>query len=539
MKHFFYCVTGLWICQSAQGEVVAEHRPIGLGINQNYEWVREVLKDERMSLLEHQDGLLKLTIDGTHVCGGWLKVSGETFISLFGEVPNTLNKSLSASELTELEAEREAEREVQAFYPGAEVASLEVCWTDTGSQLEKKVTGQFGFQGFSYRLDYFKGKLTATKNLFDVTATIKAFPSRINSGEPTNYTVTTTEDGFLTDLRLEANSYSATGAIQRYNEASNVFDKSSTTADADAFYDQTASFLYGGRHFDFLKSSYDFDYYSTTPIQLIVGGIGSELNNAHFDPSIQPGVGGRIIIGLGKPPILQNLGKDEDVISHEIGHYVIFKWIYDVSSLDSKVLHEGLADFFVYDRTGDTCLGESICPGALKCVTASCLRVGNVDFTYGDAAWNAITEFHKKGQLIATVLYNIRALVPPGVAGKVAFKALSKVSPNSSIQQYVIALLHAEADLFASVHRPVFLEQLRKAGFSSWLVGAESTLPPVPNVGGGVPPATSSAPDKKNKKWWKLGCTVGGVEGGLNGVWILALGLPVCLLPLWTRKSRS
>jgi hypothetical protein len=535
MKRFLIWVTGLSTCQAAQGEVVAEYRPLGFGINQNYEWVRDVLKDDRIYLEEQQPGLLKLTLEGTHVCGGWLKVSGDTFLSLFGEMPNTLNKSLSDSNIVD----GEAEKEVLRLYPGAELASSEVCWSDAGAQLEKKVTGQFRFQGFSYRFDYFKGELTATKNLFDISATIKAYPSRITSGAPTDYTVTTTEDGFLTDQRLQGNSYSASGAIQRYNEGSNVFDKSSTTADADSFYDQTASFLYGGRHFDFLKSAYEFDYYSTTPIQLIVGGIGSELNNAHFDPSTQPGIGGRIIIGLGKPPLLQNLGKDEDVISHEIGHYVIFKWIYEVSSLDSKILHEGLADFFVYDRTGDTCLGESICPGALKCVTASCLRVGNVDFTYGDATWNSLTEFHKKGQLIATALYNIRGLLPAGVAGKVAFKALSKVSPNSSIQQYVIALLHAEADLFASVHRGVFLEQLRKAGFSSWLVGAETTLPPVPVVGEKPPAAPPSTSSNKSKKWWKFGCTVSSEDPSLNWYLILLLSFPVCYLSLFTRRGDS
>jgi hypothetical protein len=535
MKRFLIWVTGLSTCQAAQGEVVAEYRPLGFGINQNYEWVRDVLKDDRIYLEEQQPGLLKLTLEGTHVCGGWLKVSGDTFLSLFGEMPNTLNKSLSDSNIVD----GEAEKEVLRLYPGAELASSEVCWSDAGAQLEKKVTGQFRFQGFSYRFDYFKGELTATKNLFDISATIKAYPSRITSGAPTDYTVTTTEDGFLTDQRLQGNSYSASGAIQRYNEGSNVFDKSSTTADADSFYDQTASFLYGGRHFDFLKSAYEFDYYSTTPIQLIVGGIGSELNNAHFDPSTQPGIGGRIIIGLGKPPLLQNLGKDEDVISHEIGHYVIFKWIYEVSSLDSKILHEGLADFFVYDRTGDTCLGESICPGALKCVTASCLRVGNVDFTYGDATWNSLTEFHKKGQLIATALYNIRGLLPAGVAGKVAFKALSKVSPNSSIQQYVIALLHAEADLFASVHRGVFLEQLRKAGFSSWLVGAETTLPPVPVVGEKPPAAPPSTSSNKSKKWWKFGCTVSSEDPSLNWYLILLLSFPVFYLSLFTRRGDS
>ena len=524
MRWVLLWLTGINFGQVVTAAVVAEYRPIGFGINHNYEWVREVLKDDRVAIAEDKDGLIKLTIEGVHICGGWVKVSGDRFLSLLGEVPDTVNKPLLSAEIPE----GAAEKEILKTFAGADLAASEVCWSAAGGQLVKKVLGQFEYQGSSFNFEYFEGKLTYTRRGFDVTATIKAFPSRINQGTPSDHTITTTEDGYLSDARLQASSYSASGTIQRYNEPSNVFNKSATVSDADSFYDQSASFLYGARHFDFLKDQYAFEYYSNTPIQLIVGGIGTELNNAHFDPSAQPGVGGRIVIGQGQAPYLQNLGKDEDVISHEIGHYLIFKWIYDVSSLDSKVLHEGLADFFVYDRTGDTCLGESICPGALKCVTSSCLRVGNVDFTYGDDTWNKMSEFHKKGQLIATALYNIRSKVPPGVAGKVAFKALSKVSPNCSIQQYVIALLHAEAELYRSANRAVFLEQLRNAGFSTWLLGAETTLPPIPTVGGSSPAATTTSKKTSSKKWWEFGCTAAGMDVERN--WYVTGGL---LLPLF------
>ncbi|MEI8027234.1 MAG: hypothetical protein WCI18_12880 [Pseudomonadota bacterium] len=535
MKFVLLWFMGIHLSQVTTAAVIAEYRPLGFGLNHNFEWVREVIKDDRVALVEEKDGLLKLTIEGIHVCGGWVKVSGDRFLSLLGEVPDTVNKPLLSAEIPD----GAAEKEVLKVFASAELAASEVCWSAAGSQLEKKVIGQFESQGSPYSFEYFRGKLTYTRSGFDVTATIKAFPARINYGVPTNYTVATTEDGYLSDARLQANSYSSSGTIQRYNESSNVFDKSATVSDTDSFYDQSASFLYGARHFDFLKSQYAFEYYSNTPIQLIVGGVGTELNNAHFDPSTQPGVGGRIIIGQGQAPYLQNLGKDEDVVSHEIGHYLIFKWIYDVSSVDSKVLHEGLADFFVYDRTGDACLGESICPGALKCVTNSCLRVGNVDFKYGDDTWNKITEFHKKGQLIATALYNIRSKVPPGVAGKVAFKALSKVSPNCSIQQYVIALLHAEAELFSSANRADFLEQLRNAGFSAWLVGAETSLPPIPNVGGETPIATTTTKKTTAKKWWQFGCSAAVMDADREWYVIGVLLLPLLFVTLTRRRAKA
>lgn len=534
MKFVFLWLIGVHLSQVVTAAVIAEYRPLGFGLNHNFEWVREVIKDDRVGIAEEKDGLLKLTIEGIHVCGGWVKVSGERFISLLGEVPDTVNKPLLSAEIPE----GTAEKEVLKIFLGAELVNSEVCWSAAGEKLEKKVIGQFENQGSPYSFEYFRGELTYARSGFDITATIKAFPSRIYEGVPTNYSVTTTEDGYLSDARLQANSYSTSGTIQRYNESSNVFDKSATVSDADSFYDQSASFLYGARHFDFLKSQYAFEYYSNTPIQLIVGGVGTELNNAHFDPSAQPGVGGRIIIGQGQAPYLQNLGKDEDVISHEIGHYLIFKWIYDVSSVDSKVLHEGLADFFVYDRTGDTCLGESICPGALKCVTSSCLRVGNVAFKYGDDTWNKTTEFHKKGQLIATALYNIRSKVSPGVAGKVAFKALSKVSPNCSIQQYVIALLHAEAELFSSTNRAVFLEQLRNAGFSTWLVGAETTLPPIPTIGGETPVATSTSKKTTAKKWWQFGCAAAGMDAEREWYVMGVLLLPLLFVTLTRRRAK-
>ena len=523
---FFWAV---FISSSLEAAVFSDYRPIELALTHNFDWIREKIADPRVDLDEVGNQVLQLQIEGIPVCGALLKMSGKNFLSVLGEVPETAGKSLKGIDLDAATVEQL----ILNDQPQAEKLSVEICWEGVGDSLQKIARGNFEVTSQSFHFKFINQKLEFSPNRFDIDATITAYPSRITSGSPTSFSIKTTEDGYLTDARLQATSYSAGGNV-RYNEVTNNFNKSSTVTDADAFYDQTASFLYGARHFDFFKANYDFDFYSTSPIQLVVGGIGTELNNAHFDPPAQPGPGGRISIGLGQAPYLQNLGKDEDVVSHELGHYLIFKWIYDVSSTDSKILHEGLADFFVFDRTGDACLGESICPTGLKCVTNSCLRVGTVDFKYGDDTWTKTTEIHKRGQLISTALWNIRQKLSAGVAGLIAYSALAKISPNASIEQYVIALLHAEADRYASANRPVLLAELRNMGFSAWLVGAESNLPPIPLLGNKDPVAKPTTETKteekrwwKRKAWWRFGCSTGSSASAPSSLFFFLLLIPM------------
>jgi hypothetical protein len=531
----------IFISSSLQASVFSDYRPIEFALTRDYSWLKEKMLDPRIELTENGNQVLQLQIEGIPVCGALLKLSGTNFLSVLGEIPSTLGKALSSLDVDS----GVVEQIVLSDYPQAERLTSEVCWEIVGESLQKMVKGSYELNGESFHFKYINQKLSVFPNRFDINATITAYPSRITSGVPTLYNITTTEEGYLTDSRLQASSFSSSGTI-RYNEVTNNFNKSATVTDAEAFYDQSASFLYGARHFDFLKAQYNFDFYSTTPIQLVVGGTGAELNNAHFDPPAQPGPGGRIAIGIGQPPYLQNLGKDEDVVSHEIGHYVIFKWIYDVASTDSKILHEGLADFFVFDRTGDACLGESICPTGIKCVTSSCLRIGAVDFKYGDETWNKTSEIHKRGQLIATTLWNARQKLPAGVAGLVTYTALSKVSPNASIEQFLIAVLHAEADRFASVHRPILLAEMRNMGFSSWLVGAESNLPPIPTMGNKDPvvkPTTESSTEEKRwwkrKDWYRFGCSIGGVDGGAPLYLLILLIVPMIPSMFYTLRSRK
>ena len=68
-----------------------------------------------------------------------------------------------------------------------------------------------------------------------------------------------------------------------------------------------------------------------------------------------------IKIDDGDGLVLQNLITDGDVVSHELGHHIIFKTLTSTIG-ESLVLQEGLADAFAFFRTSNACLGESICP---------------------------------------------------------------------------------------------------------------------------------------------------------------------------------
>ncbi|RZA10831.1 MAG: hypothetical protein EOP10_34115, partial [Proteobacteria bacterium] len=123
---------------------------------------------------------------------------------------------------------------------------------------------------------------------------------------------------------------------------------------------QTSIFAHTNMALEWLKSK-GYANFGTTQIKLLAHAkIDGDINNALYKPasgSSSP----MILVGDGDGEILQNLGTDADVVSHELGHHVVYNSITQISG-ESLVIHEALADFFTFARTGNACLGESICP---------------------------------------------------------------------------------------------------------------------------------------------------------------------------------
>ena len=502
----------------SQHQVLSIIREADFSLTRDFSWILEKLKDQRIYLEESESGVLRPYIESFPICDSWIKTSMGNYSTALGEIESTENLPL----FSETSPQEEVFEQIVEHYPNSQVLKSEHCWEAVDKKLILKLKGEFEWKERNYKFEYLDQRLQVKLFAFDATASIKVFPSRPTAGVPQIYEIPTVENGYLTSSQITASTY-GTNANSRLFEVTNIFDLSQTPESAS--YDESASFVYGMNHLKFFQDSYKFNFYSSAPIKLVVNKTNSsDLNNAMFIPT---STGGEISIGRGDGFILKNLGKDEDVVSHELGHYLIFKWIYEPSSLDALTVHEGLADFFVYDRTDNNCLGESICPSTKLCVSASCLRTGNAPFKFDDPTWLKETSHHKRGQLLATLLWNIRAKTPSGTAGLVAFNALSKVTPNCSLQQFIIALLYADLELFQSKYRGTILEEIRAIGMSSFVNNAETNLPP---LDGALPAAEPSS--SKPTKWWQRGCSTGtaGDSKEFEALWLLLFVPFVCLI---------
>ena len=146
--------------------------------------------------------------------------------------------------------------------------------------------------------------------------------------------------------------------------------------------------------------------------------------------------------------VLDNLPKDTDVISHEYGHHVIYKSLKSTRG-ESLILHEGLADFFVFARTGDGCLGESICPsGSQICEVDQCLRTADNSLVYGEGLYPH-KPAHQKGQLISGYLWDLAQSndVPLEDLERMVLRAIDLLVSDSGIEHFMLALYNADQEL--------------------------------------------------------------------------------------------
>ena len=206
-----------------------------------------------------------------------------------------------------------------------------------------------------------------------------------------------------------------------------------------------------------------FTWYGVKPLELRIHyKPQNKPNNALFEPGDETtNVPPTITIDDGDGSELQNLVTDGDVVSHELGHHVLFKTLKTVMG-ESLVLHEGLSDYFVFARTGDACLGETICPpDSGQCqLRGKCLRSAANRLVYKDEMWQAFSAGrsnqlgHLHGQLISGMMWDLQKseLFPGNELPQLSMKAASLFAENSNFCQFIRALYAADRELFAGRH---------------------------------------------------------------------------------------
>lgn len=206
-------------------------------------------------------------------------------------------------------------------------------------------------------------------------------------------------------------------------------------------------------------------------ITIVAGasGTGGDQNNATYLPGTEIYTP-LILVGDGDGTVLRDLTLDSDVVSHELGHHVIFRRLVTVEG-ESVVIHEGLSDFFVFAKTGDSCLGESICPtGSNACMIPNqCLRSAESGIRYGQSPYSQLGP-HLQGQVVSGTLWQAAGTSGLTEMAMLANKAIDYLpAEDASIKDLFLALLNADKDFFDGSHGCKIIEAAIENGYSPLL----------------------------------------------------------------------
>ena len=390
--------------------------------------------------------------------------------------------------------------------------------------------------------------LKLDQNFFDaVDGTARAYPRNVASDSAATVAVTgLTGDGTLTSAYIQT---VVPSTVTQAKQADEAF----VYADTDDRFGEVQAYVHGAAHFAWFQGI-GFQWYGPQPLQIKAHFAPNGIpNNALFTPgSTDDGILPSIQIDNGDGKILQNLVTDADVVSHEMGHHIVYKTLQTTSG-ESLVLHEGLADAFVFLRTGDPCLGRSICPlTSNACVTqGQCLRSGTLGVAYNDSQWNGWSGAqrvlgHKHGQLISGIIWDL--IKTQGMSNKdvtaLTFKAISYFKSNSGFCDFTASLFTAEKALFQGAHEAKLSSVLSARGMGPFLPTATPRCASL-STGSGIQDTSVTKDSSTQKKKGLFGCAV--IELGdarVNLMWsLLLLAVPVVLslrpTPARQRARRS
>lgn len=230
-------------------------------------------------------------------------------------------------------------------------------------------------------------------------------------------------------------------------------------------------FLHADNMLNFFKKL-GYSWVGEKPLVLklhrLISGSKSNALYKPFDASFNNGPS--ITIGDGDGDDLKNLNLDSDVVSHELGHHIIFQYITETSG-DSLLLHEGLSDYFTFAKNNDSCLGESICVvGGGSCyIDGKCLRTANNNLKYDGELYRAISSQHIKSQLISGFLWDLHQKIDKDKITSLVFDSLKLLVTNTNISQWLAALMIEDHNLHNGENSCTIYDTAVKRGLSSLL----------------------------------------------------------------------
>ncbi len=317
------------------------------------------------------------------------------------------------------------------------------------------------------------------KYFFDVTGSLTIYSKNPDDGTLETISVELSGDSTLTNDEL----FTSVESGSRATRSDHIFNYSASApefAEVNAF----GHAYQMNQWFKSLGFEWNTDALDIQVNEKIPAGKGrTSANNAVYRPTGFDGKSGPLIaLGKGDGSVLKNLHLDFDVVSHEFGHHIIFKNIKNTRLVEegedlnhSGSLHEGLADFFTFAKTGDNCLGESICgpnsQGACFVIN-ECLRTANNEIKYNDAQYQSFgAGVHLKGQLVSGYLWDIREDddVDNEELTKLVFNALSYMPESSNYADLILALMSSDKELYDGKYGCKITDAATERGFGDFV----------------------------------------------------------------------
>jgi hypothetical protein len=492
-------------------------------------------------------------VKGTALCGFQVRGHelGDGSTIVMGQVPDVdLYEPAPASDWPDLELAKDKAREVISVETnGSNVTfrgSRRCYYVTNGSLLPVwEMTAIAEGAPYVVRADGYE-VASLEPMFFATTGQARVFPfNRLDSALQDVALTGLTGDGSLSSEFLRTK---LPAGKQAANEPTHVFSYDPS----DFRFDEAMAYSHAQAHLEYV-SKLGFAWYGPKPLELkIHTPPQGKKNNALFEPGDESGrYLPTITIDDGDGVGLQNLVSDGDVVSHEFGHHVIYKTLRSVSG-ESLVLHEGLADFLVFSRTGDPCLGESICPqNSGACIKpGACLRTAANNLSYGDPLWNTWTgSGHLRGQLISGLLWDLRSRpnVPPDDIPRLTMKAISLFAESSGFCDFLTALYASDRDMFGGTYKVALDEIALKRGLGNYLKQVNScpvNISAMNKMGTVESTASDGSATSKSQKKKILGIRCGVVNPPLDatldsGIFALFLwGIPLLVTLLKRRENK-
>ncbi len=295
-------------------------------------------------------------------------------------------------------------------------------------------------------------------------AEVQAYVKNASDQDLKTYSIPTKEDGFLGNDKFQIDTHGIKKAYEPSNEF--IYDPS------DNRFKEASVFVHVNNAMDYFHQL-GFKSLSkkkiTIHINVLVNG---SKNNAIYDPgSFFEKDSPTISIGTGDGVHLRNLTTDGDVVSHELAHHMIYQSLTSTVG-ESLVLHEGLADFFAFAKSKDSCLGESICPeNSPTCRTyKTCLRSAKNDLVYKSEPYLQLTP-HQQGQLVSGLLWDLFLKNNQNLdeLAETTLQAVRYLNPSSDIQDFLSAFALADQSINQGRNICDFMDLGQKRGLGLFL----------------------------------------------------------------------